>query len=207
MSWGLVAVAGATVVGGALASQSAGEAADVQAQAAEGSVAEQRRQFNVAQKQIQPFQKAGVSALRRQQALLGMSGGPAQREAYSKLAASPGQQFLQERAQKNLLRNAASIGGLGGGNVREALVQQGVGFAQQDLENQFGRLGQLAGQGQAATTNIGQLGQATSANIGQTMLASGQARASGIQQQNQALQGTIGGLANVYGQFLNRPNQ
>ncbi|GAG37164.1 unnamed protein product, partial [marine sediment metagenome] len=70
-----------------------------------------------------------------------------QQAAFAALNESPGQQFLRDRAQKNLLRNSAAIGGLGGGNVRSALVQQGIGFAQQDLQNQFSRLGQLAGQG------------------------------------------------------------
>jgi hypothetical protein len=128
-----------------------------------------------------------------------------QQSAFDALAQSPGQQFLRDRAQKNLLRNTSAIGGLGGGNVRSALVQQGVGFAQQDLQNQFGRLGQLAGQGQAAATSIGQFGQQTAGNIGNALIAGGDARASGIMNQNTAFQNTLGGLANVAGQFMNRP--
>lgn len=127
-----------------------------------------------------------------------------QAAAVQGLQESAGQKFLRERGQRNLLRNAAAIGGIGGGNVREALVQQGVGFAQQDIENQFGRLGQLAGQGRAAATNVGQFGASAAGNIanllgqqGQAtqfgLQQAGQARASGILGQNQAIQQGIGG--------------
>ena len=153
MTWGLVAVAGATLVAGVVGSKSAkkGQKAQVKGEAA--SLEESRRQFDLTREDFRPFQEAGTAAVGQQQALIGLSGVEAQQEALSALEVSPGQQFLRDRAQKNLLRNTSAIGGLGGGNVRSALVQQGVGFAQQDIQNQFGRLGQLAGQGQAAATS------------------------------------------------------
>lgn len=103
-----------------------------------------------------------------------------QEEAFSRLAESPGQQFLRQRQEKALLRNAAATGGLGGGNVLTALQQQAAGFAQQDIQNQFSRLGQLAGQGQQATTNVAQLGGTTASNIANLTGQAGAARASGI---------------------------
>lgn len=123
-----------------------------------------------------------------------LSASEQQRNALEALSQSPGQIFLRERAQKNLLRNAAAIGGLGGGNVRSALVQQGVGFAQQDLENQFARLGQLAGQGQAATTNVNQLGSVASGNIAGLLQGGAQARSTGILGKNQAFQQGLSGV-------------
>ena len=128
-----------------------------------------------------------------------------QQQAFDKFNDSPGQQFLRDRAQKNLLRNSAAIGGLGGGNVRSALVQQGIGFAQQDFQNQFARLGQLAGQGQAAVNSIGQFGANASGNIGNAMMAGGNARASGIMNQNQALQQGIQGVTTGLGLFSSAP--
>ncbi len=205
MSWGLVAVAGATIVGGVLASNAAGDAADAQQKGSEGQIAEQRRQFDVTQESFRPFQEAGTAAIGSQQDLLGLSGPEAQAAAFAAMQDSPCQQFLRDRAQKNLLRNASAIGGLGGGNVRSALVQQGVGFAQQDLQNQFGRLGQLAGQGQSAAASVGGFGQQASTNIQNSIANSAQARSSGILNQSAATQNTIGGLANVFGQFSNRP--
>jgi len=174
------------VTGVEAAQKAAGKAAGVQASAAEAGIEEQRRQFDITQANLQPFQEAGVGALGQQQALLGLSGQEAQQEAFAAFNESPGQAFLRERGQRNLLRNASAIGGLGGGNVRSALVQQGVGFAQQDFQNQFGRLGQLAGQGQQAVTNIGQFGAQTAGNIANLGVAGAEARASGILGQQQA---------------------
>ena len=79
-----------------------------------------------------------------------------------------------------MLRNSAAIGGLGGGNVRTALQEQAVGFAQQDINNQFGRLGQLAGQGQNAANTSGQLGAQSAGQIANLQANQGAAQASGI---------------------------
>lgn len=194
MSGIATAVVAGAVISSAAAKSSAKKAARAQERATDEAVAEQRRQFDIIQERLQPFQEAGEAALESQQALLGLSGPEAQAAAFAALEQSPGQQFLRERAQKNLLRSASAIGGLGGGNVRSALVQQGIGFAQQDLQNQFGRLGQLAGQGQAAATNIGQFGQQTAGNIGGALISGGQARATGILRQGQAVQQGISGI-------------
>lgn len=171
------------------AEKSAKRAGEIQAQGQEAGIAEQRRQFDLTRADFQPIQEAGNLARQAQQDLLGLSGAEAQSNAFSQFDSSPGQQFLRDRAQKNLLRNSAAIGGLGGGNVRSALVQQGIGFAQQDFQNQFGRLGQLAGQGQAAATNVGQFGANASTNIQQGLIGGSQARASGILGAQQAKAG------------------
>lgn len=190
---------------GKQARKAAEKAAREQEEGIQAGIAEQRRQFDITQSNLQPFQEAGTAALGSQQDLLGLNGPEAQAAAFAALEQSPGQQFLRDRAQKNLLRNASAIGGLGGGNVRSALVQQGVGFAQQDLQNQFGRLGQLAGQGQSAATSIGQFGTQSAGNIQQGLAASGQARASGIlgvqqadAQQQQQMQQTAATVASFF---------
>jgi hypothetical protein len=189
------------VTGQEAAGKAAEKAAAGQATAAEQGTAEVRRQFDITQEQLQPFQQAGVSALEQQQALIGLGGQEAQQQAFAGLEESRGQQFLRERGQKNLLRNAAAIGGIGGGNVREALVQQGVGFAQQDIQNQFGRLGQIAGQGQAAATNVGQFGAQAAGQISQGIQGAAQARASGILGKTQAASQATGQILQLGGQF------
>ncbi|PHS61645.1 MAG: hypothetical protein COB12_11950 [Flavobacterium sp.] len=168
------------VTGVEAAQKAAGKAAGVQAQGVQAGIEEERRQFDVTQQNLAPFREAGVGALEQQQALLGLGGQDAQTAAFASFNESPGQKFIRERAQKNLVRNASAIGGLGGGNVRSALVEQGTGFAQQDFNNQFGRLGQIAGQGQAATTTTGQFGAQSSGNIANLERAGSEARASGI---------------------------
>lgn len=158
----------------------ADRAAQLQFEGTQAGIEEQRRQFDITQGNLLPFQEAGVGALTQQQALLGLSGVEAQQAAFAGLEESPGQQFLRERQQRALVRNASAIGGLGGGNVRTALQEQAVGFAQQDIQNQFGRLGQLAGQGQNTAINLGQFGAQAAGNIANLGVAGAEARASGV---------------------------
>ena len=122
------------VFGGA---DAAGDAAQAQLKGTEAATAEQRRQFDITQDQLSPFHEAGLGALQQQQALLGLLGPGQQDAALGSIAKSPAQQFIEERGQRQLLQGASAIGGLGGGNVREALVEQGTGFAGQLLQNQF----------------------------------------------------------------------
>ena len=188
------------VTGSEAAGRATGRAADLQAQAQQQRIGEARRQFEVTQASFAPFQEAGVGALQEQQALLGLSGREAEEAAFASFRDSPGQQFLKDRAQRNTVRNASAIGGLGGGNVRSALVQQGVGFAQQDFQNRFGRLEQIAGQGLAATSNVGQFGQQTSQQIQRGITGGAEARASGILGKTQARSQATGQILQLLGQ-------
>ena len=96
---------------------------------------------------VQGFVTPGIQAQGLQAALSGAMGNEAQAQAYANFQASPGQQWLQQQAERGLLRNSAAIGGLGGGNVRQALQAQAMGMAQQDFENQFNRMGAVADRG------------------------------------------------------------
>lgn len=129
--------------------------------------------------QLDPFAKAGVSALEQQQALLGLGAPEDQQAAFAQFTESPGQQFIRERAEKALLRNSAKIGGLGGGNVRSALVEQGAGFAAQDFSDQFNRLDNLRAGGQNAALNIGQGALTTAGNKASTQFNAAQQIGSG----------------------------
>ena len=185
---------GGAIGGGLAGSQAAGaatQAGNIQAQATQQGIAEQRRQFDVTQANLAPFQQAGVSALGQQQAMLGMGGAQEQQQAFDAFSDSPGQQFLRDQQERALVRNASKIGGLGGGNVRTALQQQAFGRAQTDFGNQFNRLGAIRSGGQAATTNLGQFGQQTGANVSNLMQTGAQARASGLlgAQQQRAIGG------------------
>lgn len=100
---------------------------------------------------FQPFTEAGQEAVSQRSALLGLSGGEAQQEAFSRFAESPGQTFLRERQERALLRNQAALGGLGGGNIRTALQEQAFGRAQTDLDRQLARLTGVAREGLTAT--------------------------------------------------------
>jgi hypothetical protein len=190
------------IYGASAGADAASDAADVQAEGAQRAEDGINRRFDVTQESFRPFQEAGVAALGQQQALLGIGGEEAQNEAFAAFNESPGQKFIRDRAQKNLLRNAGSMGGIGGGNIRSALVEQGTGFAQQDFNNQFGRLGQIAGQGQNATTNVSQFGATAANQAGNAGIAQTEARASGILGRQQAINQGIGDIAGLTGTAL-----
>jgi hypothetical protein len=195
-------LAGDDITGVNAAQDAASQAAGIQAGAAQTAEQGINRRFDITQQGLQPRIDAGNQALGQQQALLGLSGQDAQSEAFQNFNESPGQKFIRDRAQRNLVRNASAIGGLGGSNVRSALVEQGAGFAQQDFNNQFGRLGQIAGQGQNAATNVGQFGAQAANQAGQFGIAGSQARASGILGRQQAEGQFRGQLLNLGGQAL-----
>ena len=166
-----------SIFGGGGAEQAALGAGEVQAGAAERGI-----------EQLDPFREAGLGALEQQQALLGLGTPEQQQQALSAIQETPGQQFIRQRQQRALLRGQSAIGGLGGGNVRTALQEQGAGFAQQDLARQQQQLAQLIGGGQQAAVGTGQL-------LGQA----GQARASGILGAQQARAQGMGSLLQTVG--------
>jgi len=110
------------------------------------------------------FIPTGRQALQLQGQQAGAFGPEQQAQAFANFQASPGQQLLQQQGELALTRNAAALGGLGGGNVRQELVRFGQGLAQQDFGNQFNRLGSLvnpslSAASQLADTRAGAAGQ------------------------------------------------
>lgn len=184
--------------------EAAERAAGVQESAALAGIEETRRQFDLTREDLRPRIEAeqtrfeteqarfdvGSEALQEQQALIGLRGDREQLTALRNLRESPGQLFLRLRQQRALVRNASAIGGLGGGNVRTALQEQATGFAQQDLQNQFGRLASIvrpAGNTAGNTAaQLGQFGAQSAANIANLGIAGSEARASGILGKQQA---------------------
>jgi hypothetical protein len=96
----------------------------------------------------------GQQAGSLQAAYSGAMGAPAQQQAFANFTASPGQEWLRQQAEQGTLRNAAAIGGLGGGNVRQELQRQAMGLAQQDFQNQFNNLGTVADRGYQASNSL-----------------------------------------------------
>ena len=160
------------------------------------------------QRALQPFAGAGRQAIGMQAALSGAQGAGAQQQAFDNFNSSPGQEFLRNRGERALLRNSGAIGGLGGGRVRQALQQHGIGMAQQDFGNQFNRLGQVSAMGlQGAGQQAGLAGQlageqALGGRVGGgfafgtgQQLAGGRTRAG--EMISQAIGGTTQGLASL----------
>ena len=181
MTWGLTAVAGATLVGGYMASNSAQDAASTaagaQTAASQASIEESRRQFESIQKLLQPYSQAGTAALGQQQALLGLTGPQAQQDAISALASGPQMQALTQQGENALLQNASATGGLRGGNLEAALAKFRPQMLNQLIQSQYTNLGGLTSVGQNAAAGVGNAGMTTSEQVINALNQAGAAQA------------------------------
>ncbi len=172
-----IAVGGATLVSGLAQADAAESAAAAQGQASEAGIAEQRRQFDVVQKLLEPYVTGGTKAFEQQQALVGVQGPEAQRAAITALEQGPAFQALQQQGENALLQQASATGGLRGGNVQAALAQFRPQLLSQLIEQQYGQLGGLAKYGQASAAGTGAAAQESGANIASLLAQQGAAQA------------------------------
>ena len=126
MTWGMVAVAGATVVGGVLSSSAAGKAANVQADAADRSAELQREQFERSVELQEPFRQGGLQGQNRLMTLLGL-GGTAQYDdtAYNRALAD------YNASLSRLDPSQFTTGGGGGGGRMVSTGSDGMEYYQE----------------------------------------------------------------------------
>ena len=180
MSFVATAIVGSAVVGGVVASRSAGKAAQAQQEASGASIDEQRAQFAAMQRTLKPYVDAGTPALRQiasfsdvaqpalneQQALNGMFGAEAQQEAINRIEQSPLYLEQVRQGENAILQQASATGGLRGGNIQAALAQFRPAVLSQMIENQYSKLGGMAEFGGNAAQNLATMGQASGAGVG-----------------------------------------
>lgn len=195
MSWGMVAVAGATLVSGYLGSEAGKDGANAQGQAADAATAEQRRQYDQTRQDNMPFLEAGYGALNRQNQILAGD--------YTGFESSPDYVFSRDQALQSQERGAAARGGFMGGGADADRMTLASGLANQNLNSYWNKLAGQTNQGQVTAGNLGQLGANMANNIGQNMIGAGQARASSYantaNQWGNALQQGAGAFAQYYG--------
>lgn len=205
--------AGGAIVGGLISSRAAGNAADVQAAAADRASEAQERMFERQVALSEPWRQAGETALNKLVPLateytpFGMS----------QFQADPGYAFRMSEGMKGLERSAAARGGLLSGSMLKGIQRFGQNLASDEYTNAFNRyqaerqarlqpLQSLAGVGQTTAQQLGQAGMQTAQNIGQTQMGGAAARASGYVGGANALTGALSGAGNMYmqSQMLNR---
>ena len=120
---------------------------------------------------MQPFQQAGETALQLQLALSGALGPEEFQKAYQE---SPQIQFLREQGEQGVMRNAAAMGGLGGGNVQKELSRFNQGLASQGLQQQIQNMSGLASQGQQASGTLANIATGLGSQQLQTQVGLGQ---------------------------------
>jgi hypothetical protein len=189
-------VGGSQLIGSTMQASAAGEAAGIQAGAAEAGIAEQRRQFDALQALLKPYTEAGLPALEAQQAFLGLRGPEAERAAIERISGGERFQELTRQGEEALLQRASATGGLRGGNVQAALAQFRPQVLNQLIEEQYGRLGGMTTLGQRSAAGVGAAGMESGTNVANLLAQQGAARAGGEI-----------GQAKAYGQLFNLPGQ
>lgn len=201
MSWGLVAVAGATVVGSVIGAKGSKSAAETQASGAEAGVAEQRLARESFEERTEPFRELGISGAGE---LTSFLEDPSQQLE----EINPIVSFLREQGFEQIQESAAARGRLGAGGTLRDLSRFDVGLLSTvvpQLQNQrFNQLFNVAGLGANVAAGQGTAGLQTSTNIANLLGQSGRAQAAGILGQTQAITGGIENLAGVAGAFLGR---
>ncbi len=127
------------------------------------------------------------------------AGGGAAAPDYSNFFASPDYQFALKQGLDATQNSAAARGGLYSGNALRGITEYGQGMASQQLNNYANRLAGIAGVGQTAASAVGQGALQTGANIGNLLVGQGNARASGIAGQANALTNGVNQFAMLYG--------
>jgi hypothetical protein len=204
MSFVAAAIIGSAVVGGTVALVSGSKQAGAIEKGAESSIAEQRRQFDIAQGINAPRIAAEDAARQELMNVLGLGSQPFDFSSVN----IPGQQFAIDESQRAVERSAAARGGLVSGGTLAELQNRALGITNQNFASNF--LNPLLG---LATGNAGQTASQQAlqfgVNVGNTQQNLGTNRANIIGQQfggvNQAVQG---GLSNyLLNQQLNKLNE
>jgi hypothetical protein len=192
-------VGGSQLLGGLMQADAAGEAAGIQAGAAEAGIAEQRRQFDALRALLQPYTEAGLPALQQQQALLGLQGPEAEQAAIERIRGGETFQALAQQGEEALLQRASATGGLRGGNIQGALAQFRPALLNQAIEQQYGRLGGMTSLGQQSAAGVGTAGMQTGTNVANLLAQQGAARAGGELGEAKAFSGLFNLPAQVLG--------
>jgi hypothetical protein len=212
---------GAGFLSSSMQADAATEAAGIQAGASEAGIQEQRRQFDLMQNLLKPYISAGVPAIQgleqyaaagpnafqQQQALTGLLGPDAQRQAIAQIEQGAGYQASVKAGEEALLQRASATGGLRGGNIQAALSQFRPQLLQAEIDKQYGRLGGFTDIGRETQANLLKIGQSSAAGVGAQGVTTGTNISNLLANQGQALAGGQIGEAKAFGQFLNLPAQ
>lgn len=197
MSWGMVAGAAVSLIGGSMASRSERRGQEAQQEASEASIAEQRRQYDQTRTDQLPFLEAGYGALDRQESVLNGD--------YSGFMNSPDYLYARDEMQRGVERGAAARGALYNGGTNVDLARHMGGLASQNLNSYWQKLAGQAGQGQQVGSGLGQLGMGMANSIGNIYGNNAAAQASSYQRQGDIWGQTAAGVGNAFGNwFANR---
>jgi len=204
MSWAAVAVAAATVVGGAIQARGARKGAEAQAEAAREGVDAQTLARESFEEKTEPFRMLGVEGAGQLQSFL--------EDPNQQLEdINPVVDFLRQQGFEQIQESAAAQGRLGAGGTLKDLTQFNTDLTSTiipQLQNQrFNQLFNVAGLGANVAAGQGTAGLQTATNISNLRTQEGAARAGGIAGQTDAITGGIENLSRIPGAFPGLFNQ
>lgn len=199
----IAAIAGAAVIGAGASIYSAKKAAKAQKNAADQSIAEQRRQYDQTRADQAPWRTAGTAAIDKLSAVYGLNGKtatnpdgtPAQ---YGGFFNSPDYQFRRDESLKAANAGLASRGLLNSGAAVRAKTALAGNLASSEFGDWWNRLAGVAGVGQSATQATSAAGQNAANNISQAYTNAGNARASAYMNTGAAINNGLQNMAGLY---------
>lgn len=222
-----------SVVGGVAQGRAAGRAADVQQAGAQAGIDEQRREFDLIQGMLAPQQQLGRNAINTLSRLNGYDQGSAGSGAIgstgigvngaggitqgaqasgagspdmSAFYTSPDYQFRRDEGNRDINNSFAARGGALSGNALRGITDYNSNLASGEFNNFYQRRLQEAGLGGAATSQGVNAAQYTGGNVANLLGQQGNARASGIVDQSNALTGGLNDLSSWFGDWLKKRN-
>ncbi len=198
-----VAIGGAAIVGGVASAKAAKKAAKAQTTAADQSVAEQRRQYDLTRADFAPWRTAGSAAIDKLSAVYGLNGAVAKNPdgtpaQYGGFFASPDYQFRRDESLKAANAGLSSRGLLNSGAAVRAKTALAGNLASSEFGDWWNRLAGVAGVGQAATNTTSAAGQNAANSISQAYTNAGNARASAYMTTGAAINNSMQNLAGLY---------
>jgi len=196
--------AAGTIAASKSQSNAAKSAANASQQATDATIAEQRRQFDIAQQNQQPWLQAGTQSIGHYANLLGLNGAGASAEAQRVFEASPDYQFRQNEQGRALTARNAALGIQDSGAAQKAALQYSGNLASGEFNNYANRLASLAGVGQTAANQSAAQGQNFANSMGNALGNNAQNLASSYATQGAANGQMWGQLAGIGSGLINR---
>ncbi|WP_332823562.1 hypothetical protein [Stutzerimonas kunmingensis] len=198
MSWGMVAGAAVSLIGGSMANRAEQRGQDAQREASEASIEEQRRQYDLTRQDQMPFLEAGYDSLGRQQAFL-----DGDRSGFENDA---GYLFNREEMERGLNRRAAAGGSYRNNGTDVDMARMLSGFANSHSDSYWNRLAGRAGQGQTTASGLGALGMGMANSIGNIYGNTAAAQASSYQRQGDIWGQTAAGVGGAFNYWAQNRN-
>lgn len=183
--------AAGTVIGAVVGGKGSKKAAAESAAGHQASAEEQRAALARVGGYQQPYLDAGSPAIN---ALMRVNSGD-----YSGFNESPDYLYARDEALGAVQNSAAARGGLFSGNTGRRLVEVAGDYASRNLGNFRNALLQQAGIGQSAANTLSGATLNTAAGVGSDLSGAGDARASGIAGQTNAITGAVEDLSALAG--------